>query len=265
VRRNPAVATLALLAVTAGLWLLNVFGRTLPTAALAALWIVVTLAIGAGLQRRARIRREVLLGAYLRPGSGLRRRLRGGWLMAAVSAALGALLAIGLLVAVLRLDDRAAWTLLVASAPALVLLHGFLQRALTPHASPAYLPELAWWLAAAAVGALLVAGLVWLGFHRTYPELAGATLEQAVWHLADAERARSTVAQNLLELAAAKDGLVLWLAQQLVPEPGASLADAAGWLVLLGEETLFVWSYLVLCSAVLLGGRYSEVDAANDS
>jgi hypothetical protein len=47
--------------------------------------------------------------------------------------------------------------------------------------------------------------------------------------------------------------LRLWLAQQLMPQPGASLGQALGWLAVLAEEVLFVWSYLLLCSGVLLG------------
>ncbi|HEY8519421.1 MAG TPA: hypothetical protein VIN61_05030 [Gammaproteobacteria bacterium] len=259
------VVTLALLAVTAALWLLHVFGRTLPTGALVAAWLAMTAAMGFALFRRARIRRAAALGAYLREGSALRHRFRGGWLMASTRLALGAALALALLLAVLRLDDGRAWAALVASAPVLGAAVLWLQQRLAAHANAVYLPELAWRLAAAAVGVVLVAVLVALAFHRAYPALGDATLEQAVWHMADAERARSAFAQALLQAAAAKDGLTLWLAQQLMPEPGASLADALGWLVVLGEETLFVWSYLTLCSAWLLPITYSEADARTAS
>jgi hypothetical protein len=262
VLRDVVLGTLALLAVTFALWLVHVFGRTLPTAALGAIWAAVTVTIAAALLRRARIRRAVALAGYLRPASVLHRWLRGGWLMAAVCLALAAVIGLALLIAVVRLDDRTAWSALVASAPALVAARAFLARGLSAHASAIYLPELAWRLAAAGVGVLLVAALVWLGFHRSYPDFGTATLEQAVWHLVDAERARSAPAETLLQLAAAKDALTLWLAQQLMPEPGGSLADAMGWLVVLAEETLFVWSYLTVCSAVLLGGGYSDHDAA---
>ncbi|HEX7000015.1 MAG TPA: hypothetical protein VF322_17925 [Gammaproteobacteria bacterium] len=255
------LATLALLGLTAGLWLLHVFGRTLPTAALVAAWLVMAAAMGFALFRRARIRRAAALGAYLRDGSALRRRLRGGWVMAATRFALGAALALTLLLAVLRLDDGRAWAALVASAPVLVVAELWLRQALAAHVNAVYLPELAWRLAAAVVGTVLVAVLVGLAFHRAYPALGAATLEQAVWHMADAERARSALAQALLQAAAAKDGLTLWLAQQLMPQPGASLTDALGWLVVLGEEALFVWSYLTLCSAGLLRMTYSDADA----
>jgi hypothetical protein len=160
------------------------------------------------------------------------------------SFVLAAAVGLALLVAVVRLDDRATWAALVASAPLLAVVQSGLRRVLAAHASALYLAEIAWRLSAAAVGALLVAALVWLAFHRSYPELGAATLEQAVWHFVDAENARSAAAETLLQLAAAKDALTLWLAQQLMPNPGASLADALGWLVVLAEETLFVWSCL---------------------
>jgi hypothetical protein len=253
--RHPLVATAALLALTAGLWLVHVLARALPTTALVALAGATAAAMGLALLRRAQRRRAVLLAAYVREGSVWRHRLRGGWVMRISSFGLGAALTVALLVAVVRLDDPRAWAALVLSCPALVATTIWLQHRLGPHASPTYLPELAWRLASLSVGTALIALLVLLAFHRPYPDFGTATLEQAVWHLADAERARSALAQNLLELAAAKDALLLWLGQQLMPEPGASLAEALGWLVLLAEESLFVWSYLVLCSAVLLWRR----------
>src|SRR5690606_24875439 len=135
---------------------------------------------------------------------------------------------------------------------ALVLGDRFLRRMLAAHTNDAYLPELAWRCTAAVVGTAMVGALLALAFHPVYPELGGATLEQAVWHMVDRERARSGAAETLLQLAAAKDGLRLWLAQQLMPQPGASLGQALGWLAVLAEEVLFVWSYLLLCSGVLL-------------
>jgi hypothetical protein len=59
--------------------------------------------------------------------------------------------------------------------------------------------------------------------------------------------------QALLQAAAAKDALRLWLAQQLMPQPGASLAELLGWLLVIAEEGLFVWSYLLVCNGLLIG------------
>lgn len=244
---------LALLALTGAARLVHVYGRTLPDAAAAAVWAALAVLIATALFRRARIRRGAFLAAYVRSASPLARRLRGGWLMAARAGVLGAGLALVLAVALIRLADARAWIVLVASVPVLVLVHRVLRRALAPHVSPAYAPELAWRLTAAAVGALMLGALVALAFHRAQPELGAVSLEQAVWHFADQERARSGAAQILLQMAAAKDGLRLWLAQQLMPVPGASLVQGLGWLIVLAQEAVFVWSYLQLGSAVLIG------------
>jgi hypothetical protein len=37
-----------------------------------------------------------------------------------------------------------------------------------------------------------------------------------------------------------------------MPEPGESWVQALGWLIVLAEEVLFVWSYLALLSAALI-------------
>ena len=243
---------LALFALTGAVWLFHIYGRTLPTAAVAVVWALLAALLGAALLGRARIRRAAFLAAYVRAGSPLERRLRGGWPMAALALLLGAVLALLLGIALLRRDAPVDWVVLLAAVPAVVLTRAVVSRALAPHASPAYLPELVRRIAIAAVGAAVVAALVALAFHRTYPELGSVSLEQAVWHLVDQEHARSAPVQVLLQMAAAKDGLRLWLAQQLMPQPGTSLAQAAGWLVVLAEEALFVWSYLLLCSAVLM-------------
>jgi len=115
--RAPGSAVRALfmlVALTAALWLVNVFGRTLPSAALVLAWAAATAGIGVALFRRARVRRAAFLKAYVRGGSPLERRLRGGWLMAAGSTLVAALLALFLLAAVLRLEDRSAWLALLS-------------------------------------------------------------------------------------------------------------------------------------------------------
>jgi hypothetical protein len=244
---------LALFALTAAVWIFHIYGRTLPTAAVAAVWAALAALLTAALLHRARIRRAAFLQAYVHAGSPLERQLRGGWLMAARAALLGALLSLLLGIALLRRDAAADWLILLAAVPCVVMTHALVTRALAPHASPRYLPELAWRVTLAAVGTLLVAGLVVLAFYRAYPDVGGVSLERAVWHLVDQERSRSAAAQVLLQMAAAKDALRLWLGQQLMPQPGTSLVQALGWLTLLAEEALFVWSHLLLCSAVLMG------------
>lgn len=246
---------LALLGLTAAVWLVHLYGRVLPTTALAAAWAALTALMTLGLLRRARVRRAAFLASYFRTSSPLARRLRGGVVMLAREALVSAALALLLIVAIVRLREPEAWIVLVSAAPVVVLLRGLLGRALAPHVSEAYLPELAWRVTLAVVGALMLTSLVLLAFQRSYPELGGVSLERAVWHFVDQERSRSAAAEVLLQMAAAKDALRLWLAQQLVPEPGVSLAQGLGWVIVLAEEALFVWSYLSLCSAALLGSR----------
>lgn len=262
---GPGTALRSLLlaiAMAAFAWLVHVYGRVLPDPAMAAAWLVIALAIGWGTLRRARLRRAAFIGAYVRADSGLSRWLRGRLLLPLRAAVLSALLALVLVVSLVRLDGRAAWLVLAAGAPALVLAYRVAARALSAHIASGYLPVAAWRVAAFGVGALMIAALVALAFHAPYPGLGGVGLERAVWHFVDAERARGATVQMLLQLAGAADGLRLWIAQQLMPSPGASLAEALGWLAVLAEEAVFVWSYLsYLCPAVL-GGMTHDGDCS---
>lgn len=265
---SPLVAflrdTLVLLALTAAAWLVHVFGRTLPTAGLAAIWGLLTIIAAIGLFRRARMRRRAFLAGYLRTASPLVHALRGGWLMAARWLLTAAALSLVLVVALIRLDDAREWIVLIASAPVLAAVHRAMGRLLAPHVRADYRPELVWRVTGRGVGLLMLAALVALAFYRPYPDLEGVSLERAVFHYVNQEHARSAPAEVLLQVAAAKDGLRLWLAQQLMPQPGVSLAQALGWLVVLAEESLFVWSYLVLAGAVLLRRAGGEAEGGSE-
>jgi hypothetical protein len=244
---------LVLFALTGGVWLVHVYGRTLPTTALAALWAAITLLISAGLVRRARMRRGAFLAAYVSTASPLARWLRGGFLLAARWLIVAAALSLVLLIALLRLDAPGEWIVLIGTVPVVVLAYRLVGYALSRHLRREYLPELTWRITAASVGALMLAALVAIAFYRPYPDFAGVSLERAVWHYVNAEHARSGAAETLLQLAAAKDALRLWLAQQLMPQPGTSLVQALGWLIVFAEESVFVWSYLLLAGGVLVG------------
>jgi hypothetical protein len=216
-------------------------------------WGLFTALIAAALQRRARIRRRAFLAVYVAATSPLQRWLQGGVLLALRSVLLGATLALLLMVALARIGDFRVWVALIAAVPALVILRAWLLGRLAGHAGALYLPILSWRLAALLVGGVLTGLLVLLAWHHSYPDFAGVSLERAVWHLVDLERARSGPAQVLLQAAAAKDGLRLWLAQQLMPAPASSLLQGLGWLLVLAEEVLFVWSYLLLSHGLLIG------------
>lgn len=244
---------LCLLVAAALAWGYYTYSRILPTPALAAAWGLFAALIAMALLRRARIRRRAFLAVYVAAESPLQRWLRGGVPLALRPLLLAAVLALLLMVALARLDDYRVWLALIAAGPVLVLVRAWLLGRLANHAGPLYLPILSWRLAALLVGGGLTALLVWLAFHQAYPAFAGVSLERAVWHLVDQEHARSESAQVLLQAAAAKDGLRLWLAQQLMPAPATSLVHLLGWLLVLAEEVLFVWSYLLLSHGLLIG------------
>ncbi|MFS8607630.1 MAG: hypothetical protein LOD94_06515, partial [Gammaproteobacteria bacterium] len=228
--------------------------RVLPDALAAAVWLIMAASIGWGLFRRGRIRRDAFLGAYVRADGRLRRLLRGHLSIPVRAALGGAGLALVLVVSLVRIDDRASFVVLAAGAPALVLAFAVATRGLSAQIARNYLPVAAWRVAVAAVGGTMVAVLVALSFHASYPDLADVDLERAVWHFVDSERARGATVQILLQLAAAGDGLRLWLAQQLMPAPGDSIAEALGCLAVLAEEAVFVWAYLAYLSPAVLGG-----------
>jgi hypothetical protein len=244
---------LCLLGGTALAWGLHLNARILPTLWLIVAWGLCTALIAAALLRRARIRRRAFLTVYVAAESPMQGWLRGGLLLALRPVLLAAVLALLLLVALARVSDQRVWMALIASVPVLALIRAWLQGWLSAHAGTLYLPILSWRLAALLVGTGLTVLLVLLAYHQSYPDLAAASLERAVWHLVDQEQARSHLAQLLLQTAAAKDGLRLWLAQQLMPAPATSLVQALGWLLVLAEEGLFVWSYLLLGHGILIG------------
>jgi len=249
---------LLILTGSAALWLCFLWGRTFSDSLLIAAWIIISTPIAAGLYWRRRLRRRVLLSAYLRSGRPLARWLRGGWLLAARQAGAGLLLGGLLLIALLRIEDTRVWYVLLAGGLLLVLVQAAARPVLRTESNPAYLAEVVSKLSLPLTGTLLVGALLLLAIYRSYPDFSGVSLERAVWHLVDQQQARSGIARSLLELAAAKDALRLWLGQQLMPQPGISLAQLAGWLVLLAEEVLFAWSYLLLCNGLLLGAEADD-------
>jgi hypothetical protein len=251
--RQALQDTLWLLGALLLAWLFHVYARVLPSGALAALWGVFALLIAAALFHHARVRRRAFLAVYIAGASPLQGWLRGGFFMALRSLAGGALLALVLMTSLARIDGPWHWLALLAAVPALVLLRLGLLRRFARHASPLYVPVLSWRVAALAIGLVLVAAFVLLAMYRAYPAFAGVSLERAVWHMVDQENARSAPWQSVLEARAAMDGLRLWLAQQLMPAPGASFLHLLGWLLILAEETLFVWSYLLMGYGVLKG------------
>ncbi len=245
---------LVLVALSGSLWGLHLFARLLATPALLAIWLLLALLIARGLFWRHRIRRRAWLRAYIRADSAWQQRLRGGFLMALVHAATGLVLAAVLLVALTRLADTTAWRVLLGSGFLVVALRLLTERLARAHVQPDYLAEFSWRLTLWVAAVLLLAALIWLAFARPQPDFGAATLAQAVWHLADREAARSDLLRELLQLAAAKEGLQYWLAQHLVQLPVAQgFAGGLLWLLVFAGQAVFVGAWLLVLNGTLVG------------
>jgi len=244
---------LALTATASLLWLFHLYARVLDTAFLVGICLLVTVLLLMALWWRARLQRQVLLLAHVQPGSPLQRWMRGGLLMALLRLPLAMVLAPLLLVTLVRLDDNRLWLLLIVAAPVLVLLRTFLRARLAFHAREPYLTLLLWRIGSATLFLVLLAVVIALSIARDWPDFQAATLEQAIWHMADREVARSAPFQDLLQLFAAMDGLRLWLAQQVLPAlPLDRLLLLVGWALVFAKNALFVWSYALILHAVLV-------------
>lgn len=245
---------IVLIALSGSLWGLHLFARVLATPVLLAIWVLLALLIARGLFWRHRIRRRAWLRAYVYVDSGWQRRLRGGVMMALVDTATGLVLAVVLLVALTRLGDTAVWRILVASGFLVVGLRLLTEWLARGHVQPDYLPEFSWRLALWGAAVVLLAALVWLAFGRPQPDFSQASLAQAVWHLADRETARSDLLLELLQLAAAREGLQFWLAQQLDQLPIArGFAGAVFWLLVFAGQAVFVGAWLLVLNGALAG------------
>jgi hypothetical protein len=251
--RGALIDVLCLLGALALAWIFHVYARVLPTSLIIVAWGLFALLIAAALFRLGRVKRRAFLAVYIAPDSPLQGWLRGGIFIALRSLAIGGLLALVLMTSLARMRDPSQWLALLAAVPALVALRSYFLRGPARHASPLYAPVLSWRLAAVVTGTALVVGFAVLALYQAYPAFAHVSLERALWHMIDQEHARSAPWLGLLEGRAALDGLRLWMAQQLMPAPGDSFLQLLGWLVALAEETLFVWSYLLMSYGVLTG------------
>ncbi len=250
--QHPLDQMLVLLLATGALWLLHLFARTLPSWLLLLCWLLLSLLLAMALYWQRRLRRRAWLGLYVAPTSHLQTWLRGGLGMWLGQLLLAAALALVLLLGLVRITDANIWLLLFAQVPVLVLLQALWRRWLAGHLSSTYLPLLSWRLSLWLQAVLLLALLLWLALQRPQPDFAGVSLERALWHLVNAEQARSQLLQNLLQLAAAKEALQLWLGQQLLPASGSVLLQVLGWILLLAAQGLFLWSYMLFNLAIVL-------------
>lgn len=232
--------------------LLHLYGRVLPGPALFAAWLGLATVIAGGGFVRQRLRRRVFLDAYVREASPLQRWLRGGPLMFSWQWLLGMLLSAVLMVTLVRLSEPVEGLLLSGGLLLLAPLYALNQAWLGRHVAPGYLPEMAWRLTQGVLFGVLLVVLGVLALWREQPSLEGISLDSALWHFVDAEQARSPVLLILLQLAAALEGLRLWLAQQLIPVLEWSALAWPAWLLVLARQALVIWAWLRLGSGTLM-------------
>lgn len=250
--RSAGAQMIMLLGLVTVLWLLFLYARVWTTPVALLLWLVLTCLVARGLFLGARVRRRAWLQIYLSPQSTLVGRLSGGPLMLALQFVLATALSLLLMVAVADSGNPVMWLLLIGSALLLPLLSRGIEHLLAGHANPVLLPELSWRLSSILVGIALLAAFTVLAYIQNYPDFTAVTLEQAVWHLVEQQQARSVPTLTILQGAAAVEAVRLWLAQQLLPAPAGSLWQGLGWALLLAQEALFVWSYLLACRGIVI-------------
>lgn len=248
---------LLVLMLVGTLWMLHLFGRVLPGACWLAVLALFAALIAYGGWRRKRCRRAAWLAVYLHAASPWQRRLQGGSLMMAGQLCLGVFWAMVLGVGVLRLQGVTAWWLLLVNLPLLAIIHAVVSMLSRTQVAPAMLSEWSWRISLMILAAAVIPSMAWQAWYVSYPVFADVSLERALWHMMEQERAYSALVQNLMQLAAAKDALRLWLAEQWMP----SLATAVGKIVVWGwvvlDQALLVWPCLLLCQGAL---RWADPD-----
>jgi hypothetical protein len=247
------------------LWLLPVplalivfqqFALDASDVVLGAIVAALALLMATGLWMRALVRRRLFLAGALRQESFWHRRLRGGFGLALAALVLALPLAVMLLVAAVRPSSGYFLFALVVNIPVFGLLWQAGFRLLNGHAVARFHPVLAMRAAVRVNFWLLFGALAITALFESYPDFAGLTLAQAMLSEAGRQDAHSPLLAGLLQIAAAKDALAWWLGQQLLPGiPGSTLMEGVlvlgAWALLLATDALAVWSYMIVCSAVL--------------
>ena len=242
------------------LWLLPVpfllilagwFGSMLSDHAVVAAVVGAAALMTVGMWLRAVVGRRIFLAGALRGESPWYRWLRGGAGLALVSLLVAIPLAAILLVAVVRPTGPHLLIGLVLNVPVLVLLRQFWARRLAAHAVPRFQPVLALRLALAVNFLLLFLVLGVAALFQSYPDFGALTLTEAMLSEAGRQQAESGLMLGLMQLAAAKDALSWWLGQQMLPGAVRPGLQVAAWAVLLATNAMVIWSYLLMCSALL--------------
>ncbi len=251
-RSRPLDDLLWLLPLGFALVLLHQLGRLLADVGIVIVWVAATILIGFGSFLRQRIRRRAWLTAYVAPTSPLARWLRGGILLLAAQLLLAAALAVVLLAGTLRLASPGELVLMLAALPLLVLLRSSAERLFAPHISAHYLPEAAWRCALLTTFVLLCGALLASALWRPGPDFSHVSLEQAAWHMAAREDARSDLLARALAAAGALEGVRWWLAQHALPRLEWPLLLWLGWALVLLKSAVLVWAWLHCCAGAML-------------
>lgn len=249
---------LVVLLVVATLWVLHLFGRVLPVQIWLLVLALLTVVIGYGGWQRKRCRRAAWLSVYVQAASPWQQRLRGGGWMLAGQLCLGFFWALVLSAGVLRLQGVVAWWLLLLNLPLLVLAHAVVSMVSRRHVATKVLDDWSWRGSVLLLAAALLPVMVWQALYISYPMFADVSLERAVWHMMEQEQAYSPLIHNLLQLAAAKDGLRLWLAQQWMPAVASSTGEVLVWGIVVLDQALLVWPCLLLCQGAVLWAGPNE-------
>ena len=237
--------------VTAAAWLWQVYGRVMANEAVLATFAVFIAVIALALWRRAKSRREVWLNAYFQKQSPISHWLRGGAWMLILQGLTAIVLGLYLAITLLRTQSLLTWVGLLVVSIILPIMSHMIARVSQAHIHSSYRQVFSTRIAALCLGVVLWCVLLVDHYYSVYPDFRTVNLDQAIWYMMTSEQARSGFLLTSLEIVAAADGLRLWLAQHLLPAPATELWQVIAWCLLLAQEALFVWSYLLMCVGAL--------------
>lgn len=240
---------LALLGLIAAMLITGAVLPKLPTGAVLVFYVLLWLPLLMLLFIRRRMLRHAWRRAYVIDSSPWQRWLRGGPLMLIGQAMAAGILALALLVSLAQETPSSTWIFLILLVPIWSIAWAPLRAALSRHLSTQILAfstaGVLRWLCAVALLALLTA----LAFWQPLPDLSEATLYEAVHHSILKQHAESSFLEALLDVSTALDGAGHWLAQNWLHTLPSATRPLA-WSLVLVQQWLFIWPFLLLCEAL---------------
>jgi hypothetical protein len=214
--------------------------------ALLLLFMVLWVPLTSVLFWRARVRRGVLLRAYLHRHAFWRDRLRGGVVMLLVQAVLAVPLAAVLLVVISQSMDGRIWRLLFIALPAWLAMEWLVKRHLAVQLNPRVLAYVAGSLVLYVLSAVLVMLWALLALHAEFVDLSPFSVVQA-WQWGTSQAVgESSWLVTLAGWWGGVDGVRLWLVQQVAASDAGSFMTALAWLLALLQGALFIVPVLIL-------------------